>query len=111
MLCELCFGASLLGDGTFLSDGPDFHHDAIGQTRTVFGDGHRLVETVHLKQEVTANRFRSEERRVGKECRSRWAAQLYKQKKHDEEPSRLRDRRRDALAPGVSRPVRVERSV
>src|SRR5205814_298649 len=57
VLCELRFGSILLSDGTFLSDGPDFHHRAIGQTRTVFGDGHRLVETVHLKQEVTANRF------------------------------------------------------
>ena len=50
-------GLSAFGDGTFPSDRPDFHHRAIRQTRTLFGDGHCLVETSHLQQEVTPNRF------------------------------------------------------
>src|SRR5881296_1364566 len=56
-VCELCFGPGFCADGALLGDGPDFHHRAIRQTRTLFGDGHRLVEALRLQQEVTANGF------------------------------------------------------
>src|SRR5713101_596406 len=53
----LHFGQSFAGERALFRNGPDFHHGAIRQTRTFFGDGHCLVEALHLQQEVTANGF------------------------------------------------------
>jgi hypothetical protein len=56
-LCQLFLSPRLLGEQTFSRDGPDFDHGSVRQTWTLFGDGHRLGETLHLQQEVAANRL------------------------------------------------------
>src|SRR5438876_2358024 len=45
------------------------------------GSGARLSTTIAVGEGPTGLGLRSEERRVGKECRSRWAPYHYKKKK------------------------------
>src|SRR5438105_15314989 len=92
---SLCARARRLGGNLFARAqrqrafrryGPDFHRRAVVQTRKIFGDLCSLLEATDLEQEKATDRFfgfgkravrdgtaRSEERRVGKECRARWA--------------------------------------
>ena len=59
-MCELFLSGRLpraFRQWAFRGDRSHFHGRAIGQTGAIFGDRHRLVQTVHLKQEVAPDCF------------------------------------------------------
>src|SRR5262245_63995217 len=58
----------------------EHHHRVVHDEPDAEGEGHQRDDVDRIAEYV-----RSEERRVGKECRSRWAAYNEKEKRHTRE--------------------------
>src|ERR1700678_1096869 len=52
-----CDRTVLFAERTCITHGPDFNLDAVRQAGTLFGDGHRLVQRVQPKHEISADGF------------------------------------------------------
>ena len=52
-----------------------FEEATVGEKRKTYGMGKKLPDKMYIVRDkhVIISTFRSEERRVGKECRSRWS--------------------------------------